>query len=158
MLQQIIEERLVDYGLKLKHPRAMWRLGYFPIEEHFNQFPEHRCTADRVIVPDALERAMRQAEAFEAAIAPRPSPKGKEDATRDQLVRIRGMVENGDLEEAIDEFQKTDPSLARRMKSRYARTTKDRRKGTITLDEYRAQIFDLTDWLLQELEERLGRT
>lgn len=73
-----IDSRLVDFGLIYGTPRAIWMLGHYVIEKHFDQFPKRLAPANSRINIEVYNRAKEYTQTFLDDDNPASSSNGKE--------------------------------------------------------------------------------
>lgn len=145
-----IEDSFVQLGVELNQPRAMWRLGFHLLQEHFNQSQSHRRLSTELIDQAALLSAYERVTEV----------MGEEDDKLPTLTRIdeklirqiEEHISQDQLREAINLFQLINENVAIMLQSRLTRLEQDISFGTITREEAYVQEDRIKESLLQQLQ------
>lgn len=147
-----IATELVEFGQKRGSPRAMWQLGYYLLEEHFNLSPNpRRRTRDELINRRTLYSAYsRLSRELPPAVA------SQESGAMDEKIcqEIKDLINKGDpdsLDAALERLQLVDERWAREMRSRLNRAKVDYGRGRLGRNDYDVILNQIVGNCLERL-------
>jgi len=150
-LRGAIEDEVVKFGLASGCPRAMWQLGYYLVEEHFNLSSiRGRRRRDELIESRALDSAYSRLTRELPSYARAQPRRDWEDACR----KVKEQIANGtedDLDRALQILRPYDERFTIAMQARLNRAKTQFRQGLKTREEY---DVDLT-WIIKDIMDRI---
>jgi hypothetical protein len=135
-LRGAIEDEVVKFGLEFGCPRAMWQLGYYLVEEHFNLSSiRGRRRRDELIERQALDGAYRRLTRELPSYARAQPRRNWRDACR----KAKELIANGtedDLDRALQILRPYDERFTIPVQARLNRAKRQFRQGLMTREEY----------------------
>ena len=146
-----IKEEFVEFGLDMGCPRAMWQLGYYLLEEHFNLSPNYRRRSrDELIERHALDCAYSRLSMELPSYATSEARQTWVDA-RQEIEKLIVQGTNDALDKAFELFRSYDKNSAIAMQARLHRALNDYRQGRMSRDDYDVILTQIIGNLLEQL-------
>lgn len=136
---------LLAFGVQTNSPRAMWQLGYYVLEEHFNQSRECRQLSTRLIESSVILRA------YDRVLSEVSIIRVTQDNALVQDIKEKTGLDN--LEEALQLFKQINENLAIVLQAKLRRTQAEKRRGNIKREEADVEMNNVINTLLEELNK-----